>query len=56
MHNGPGIDGVTNSFASALWALDISLEFAALGGYSILFPVDFDAGTLQSVFGPAPNF
>jgi len=30
---GNGVDGVTNTFAAALWAIDIIMEFAMMNGY-----------------------
>lgn len=55
MTNDSGIHGVTNSFAAALWALDISMEFAVLSGsyinfYNTLLPSN------ESVLGPEPTF
>lgn len=54
--NGPGIDGVTNTFAAAIWAIDFALEFAMFGGRSIRFPCDVTNGSLQTMLGPAPNY
>jgi hypothetical protein len=53
--NDGGVFGVTNSFAAALWALDISLEFAFMGGISICFYNPLLASN-QSVFGAGPDF
>jgi hypothetical protein len=36
-----GIDGVTNSFAAALWALDFSLNFMSIRGYLLSFYTNF---------------
>jgi hypothetical protein len=55
LSDGNGINGVTNTFAAALWALDISIEFALLGGGNIKFPIDVNADNYQSVLGPAPS-
>lgn len=30
---GDGVDGLTNSFAAAIWAVDIVLEFALMNGW-----------------------
>lgn len=54
--NGLGIDGVTNSFASALWAIDFALEFAMFGGRRVYFPCDISTGSLQTILGPSPTF
>jgi hypothetical protein len=53
--NDSGVDGVTNSFAAALWALDISIAFTAMSGISINFYNPLTPSN-QSVFGAAPNF
>jgi hypothetical protein len=53
--NDSGINGVTNSFAAALWALDISLEFAAMSGYFMSFFNPLIASN-HSIFGPGPDF
>lgn len=55
MIEGVGIDGVTNSFAAALWALDIAMEMTVMYGNFINFynPMDI---SYQSVLGSAPNF
>jgi hypothetical protein len=54
--NGVGINGVTNSFASALWAIDIAIEFAMFGGKGVKFPCDISTGNFQSILGPAPTY
>jgi hypothetical protein len=53
--SGSGIDGVTNTFASALWALDIAIEYAAMGGFFINFYNPLTPSN-QSFFGPGPQF
>lgn len=53
--NDSGVHGVTNSFAAALWALDISVEFASMGGYFINFYNPLTPSN-QSVFGAGPGF
>lgn len=55
MTNNSGIDGVTNSFAAALWAIDISMELAILSGCFINFYNPMGPSN-QSLFGAAPNF
>lgn len=52
--NDSGVDGVTNSFAAALWALDIGMAFASMSGYSISFHSPLTA-SFQPVLGTAPN-
>ena len=53
--NDSGVDGVTDSFAAALWALDISMAFSSMSGYSINFYSPLN-DTNQSVIGAAPYF
>jgi len=50
-----GVDGVTNSFAAALWALDFSLKYMSIGGYFASFYTSFSNNN-QSVLGPSPYF
>ena len=38
-----GINGVTNSFAAAIWALDFSLKFMSIKGYFSSFYSSFAA-------------
>ena len=54
--SGLGINGITNSFASALWAIDMALEFRLLGGSGIKFVIDLDPNNYHSVLGPAPTY
>ena len=53
--SGNGIHGVTNTFASALWALDITMEYAAMGGFFINFFNPLTPSN-QSFFGAGPLF
>lgn len=53
--NDSGIDGITNSFAAALWAVDISMELAILSGCFINFYNPMGSSN-QSFFGAAPSF
>lgn len=53
--NDSGIDGITNSFAAALWAVDISMELAILSGCFINFYNPMGPSN-QSFFGAAPSF
>ena len=34
---GNGVDGLTNAFAAALWAIDITFEFVLMNGWEIDF-------------------
>jgi hypothetical protein len=34
---GNGVDGLTNTFAAALWAVDMALEFCLMNGWEIDF-------------------
>lgn len=54
--SGNGVEGVTNAFVSALWAIDLAIEFAMFGGKGIRYVVDLTAGNLQSMLGPAPTY
>lgn len=56
MANGNGVDGVTNGFVSALWAIDLAIEFAMFGGKGIRYVVDLTVGNLQTMLGPAPTY
>ena len=51
---GMGIDGITNSYATAIWALDFCLTFKQMGGSRIDFYNTFKP-SFQSVFN-APHF
>lgn len=53
--NTTGVDGVTNSFAAALWALDFSLKYMSIGGYFASFYTPFTSSN-QSVLGASPYF
>jgi hypothetical protein len=39
--DGNGVDGVTNTFAAAIWALDIAISLASIGGSFINFHNSF---------------
>lgn len=52
---GDGVDGVTNTFAAALWALDIVMEFILLNGWEIDFNHEVRVGNFQSILGPLPD-
>jgi len=54
--SGSGVDGVTNTFAAAIWALDTAISFASLGGSFIQFHNFFTSANYQSLFGPGPGF
>lgn len=53
--NDSGINGITNSFAAALWAIDISAAFTTMGGRFINFYNSLNV-SYQSVLGKAPYF
>ena len=55
LHYGNGIDGVTNTFASALWAADFIFEWLSLGGYQIYFDTNL-VGGFQSPFSSNTNW
>lgn len=44
------IDGITNSFAAAIWAIDISLEWFFMSGYRLDFYNSFK-NTHQTLLG-----
>ena len=52
---GDGVDGITNTFASALWALDMILEFIQMNGWEIDFNHEIRNGNFQSILGAAPD-
>lgn len=54
--SGDGVDGVTNTFAAAIWALDTAVTMAAMGGGFINFHNFFGSPNYQSLFGPGPGF
>jgi hypothetical protein len=53
---GDGVDGLTNTFAAALWAIDITMEFILMNGWEIDFNHFFKATNYQSLFTPSPEF
>jgi hypothetical protein len=52
---GNGVDGLTNTFAAAIWAVDIILEFVIMNGWEIDFNHEIRDGNFQSVLGPLPS-
>lgn len=52
---GNGVDGLTNTFAAALWAIDIILEFTIMNGLEIDFNHEVREGNFQSILGPLPG-
>ncbi len=48
---GEGVDGVTNTFAAAVWALDIILEFMLMNSMEIDFNHEIREGNFQSILG-----
>lgn len=53
---GAGVDGVTNTFAAALWAVDFIIEGMLYSLWDINFHHQVYAGNFQSILGPAPTF
>jgi len=51
-----GIDGLTNSFAAAIWAIEMSMEFAIMGGIRMDFFNPVANASYQSVIGQAPLY
>jgi hypothetical protein len=51
-----GIDGLTNSFAAALWAIEMIMEFSIMGGIRLDFYNPIGNASFQSVVGLGPNF
>lgn len=49
------IDGVTNSFAAAIWAIDFSLEWFFMSGFKLDFYNSFKAQH-QTLLGSGPEF
>lgn len=49
------VDGVTNSFAAAIWAIDFSLEWYFMSGYRLDFFNSFK-DTHQTLLGSGPYF
>lgn len=56
LSDGIGIDGITNTFVSALWAVDFTIEAAMFGLKGVHFPVDISATSKQTVIGPSPSY
>lgn len=52
---GNGVDGLTNTFAAALWAVDIALEFCLMSGWEIDFNHIVSEGNFQAILGPPPS-
>lgn len=55
VEDGTVIDGVTNSFAAAIWAIDFSLEWFFMSGYRLDFYSSFKAAH-QTILGSGPEF
>ena len=51
---GDGIDGVTNSFAAAIWVVDFTMEAALFQFYDINFEGHMYDGNFQGILGPGP--
>ena len=55
LEDGTEIDGVTNSFAAAIWAIDFSLEWFFMSGYKVDFFNSFKIAH-QTLLGSGPEF
>lgn len=51
-----GVDGLTNSFAASIWAIEIAMEFFYLSGYQLQFFNPMLSNSFQNILGPPPNF
>jgi hypothetical protein len=56
IHYGNGIDGVTNTFAAALWAADFIFNWLQMGGYQVYFDTDLLGVGFQSPFSSTTNW
>lgn len=54
--NGSGIDGVTNTFAAAVWWIDFAMEAALYGLIDVSIDATIRNNYYQSIFGPPPTF
>lgn len=53
---GMGKDGVTNTFAAALWAIDMTISFGLMNGERIDFWHYLSSNNYQAIMGPGPNY
>ena len=51
-----GVDGLTNSFAAAIWAVEITIEWVVVEGRRMNFFSPIKDPSFQSVLGQAPNY
>lgn len=51
-----GVDGLTNSFAAAIWAVELSMEWAIISGYRLHFFNPMQNASFQSILGQAPHY
>ena len=51
---GMGKDGVTNTFAAALWSIDFVINFALMNGYRVDFWHFLHEDNYQSIMSPGP--
>lgn len=56
VNNYDGVDGLTNSFAAAIWAVEIIMEWTIINGRRIHFFNPMQNASFQSVLGQAPNY
>ena len=51
-----GVDGLTNSFAAAIWTIEMIMEWTIVSGRRIDFFNPITGPSFQSILGQAPNF
>ena len=51
-----GIDGLTNSFAAAIWVVEFMMEWILAGGYRAAMYNPIGIPSFQSVLGQAPTY
>jgi hypothetical protein len=51
-----GVNGLTNSFAAAIWAIEFTMEWIIKGGFHISYFNPIGSPSFQSIFGQAPYF
>ena len=54
--NGEGIDGITNSFAAAIWWIDFLMESVFYEFFDVSIEGAIRNGNFQSLLGPPPTF
>lgn len=51
-----GVNGLTNSFAAAIWATEFIMEWIIAGGFRVHFYNPITNASYQSVLGQLPTF